>query len=97
MYAVIETGGKQYKVQKGDEIFVEKLAAEDGKEVEFKFREDGKQQYQLIAENDDNQKYFETLGYKPIYEKTKTRSSVNVDEQDPNAREEQSVKIPGIQ
>lgn len=36
MYAVIETGGKQYKVQKDDEIFVEKLAAEDGKEVEFK-------------------------------------------------------------
>ena len=35
MYAVIETGGKHYKVQKGDEIFVEKLATEDGKEVEF--------------------------------------------------------------
>ncbi len=25
MYAVIETGGKQYRVQKGDTIFVEKL------------------------------------------------------------------------
>lgn len=28
MYAVIETGGKQYKVQQGDVIFVEKLDAE---------------------------------------------------------------------
>ena len=36
MYAVIETGGKQYKVQKDDEIFVEKLATEEGKTVEFK-------------------------------------------------------------
>ena len=25
MYAVIETGGKQYQVQEGDEIFIEKL------------------------------------------------------------------------
>ena len=25
MYAVIETGGKQYKVQEGDSLFVEKL------------------------------------------------------------------------
>ena len=28
MYAVIETGGKQYKVQDGDVIFVEKLDVE---------------------------------------------------------------------
>ncbi len=28
MYAVIETGGKQYQVSEGDVIFVEKLAAE---------------------------------------------------------------------
>ena len=25
MYAIIETGGKQYQVKEGDEIFVEKL------------------------------------------------------------------------
>ena len=25
MYAIIETGGKQYKVQNGDVLFVEKL------------------------------------------------------------------------
>jgi len=35
MYAVIETGGKQYKVQEGDVIFVEKLEAEDGATVTF--------------------------------------------------------------
>lgn len=36
MYAVIETGGKQYKVENGDVIFVEKLAAEADSTVEFK-------------------------------------------------------------
>lgn len=35
MYAVIETGGKQYKVQEGDVVFVEKLTAEEGSEVTF--------------------------------------------------------------
>ncbi len=33
MYAVIETGGKQYKVSEGDVIFVEKLGAEEGESV----------------------------------------------------------------
>ena len=36
MFAIIETGGKQYKVSEGDEIFVEKLDAEAGAEVNFK-------------------------------------------------------------
>ena len=35
MYAVIETGGKQYRVQSGDVIRVEKLDAEPGGEVAF--------------------------------------------------------------
>lgn len=34
-YAVIETGGKQYKVQEGDVIFIEKLAAEADETVTF--------------------------------------------------------------
>lgn len=34
MYAVIETGGKQYQVKEGDEIFVEKLGIDEG-EVSF--------------------------------------------------------------
>jgi ribosomal protein L21 len=35
MYAIIETGGKQYKVQEGDVVFVEKLAAEAGSAYTF--------------------------------------------------------------
>ena len=35
MFAVIETGGKQYKVQNGDVIYVEKLAQEEHSEVKF--------------------------------------------------------------
>lgn len=35
MFAIIETGGKQYKVNEGDVIFVEKLNAEEGTSVTF--------------------------------------------------------------
>ncbi|MDR3344362.1 MAG: 50S ribosomal protein L21 [Oscillospiraceae bacterium] len=35
MYAIIETGGKQYQVQAGDELYIEKLAEEDGAELTF--------------------------------------------------------------
>lgn len=35
VYAVIVTGGKQYKVSEGDVIFVEKLEAEEGSEYTF--------------------------------------------------------------
>ena len=35
MYAIIETGGKQYRVQEGDKVVVEKLAVEEGQEVAF--------------------------------------------------------------
>ena len=35
MFAVIETGGKQYKVSVGDVVFVEKLGVEDGAEYTF--------------------------------------------------------------
>lgn len=35
MYAVIETGGKQYRVAPGQTVRVEKLPAEDGAEVTF--------------------------------------------------------------
>ena len=45
MYAVIKTGGKQYKVEVGDEIFVEKLAGEAGEQVTFE---------EVLAISDDN-------------------------------------------
>ncbi|MCP3030448.1 50S ribosomal protein L21 [Halobacillus sp. A1] len=35
MYAIIETGGKQIKVQEGQEIYVEKVNVEDGETVTF--------------------------------------------------------------
>ena len=35
MFAIIETGGKQYKVSEGDVIFVEKLDVNEGDEVKF--------------------------------------------------------------
>ena len=35
MYAIIETGGKQLKVEAGDTIFVEKLDVEEGTEYTF--------------------------------------------------------------
>ena len=35
MFAVIKTGGKQYRVQEGQTLKVEKLAVEEGKKVNF--------------------------------------------------------------
>ncbi len=37
MYAIIQTGGKQYKVSEGDVVYIEKLEAEEG--ASFKFEE----------------------------------------------------------
>ncbi|ABI56199.1 50S ribosomal protein L21 [Alkalilimnicola ehrlichii MLHE-1] len=46
MYAVIKTGGKQYKVSEGDVLRVEKLAGEAGASVEF-------DQVLMVGEGDD--------------------------------------------
>ena len=46
MYAVIKTGGKQYKVAEGESIFVEKLDVQAGEEVVF-------DQVILVANDDD--------------------------------------------
>lgn len=35
MYAIIQTGGKQYRVAEGDVVYVEKLEAGEGDAVEF--------------------------------------------------------------
>jgi large subunit ribosomal protein L21 len=35
MYAIIKTGGKQYPVEAGDRLFVEKLDVEPGAKIEF--------------------------------------------------------------
>ena len=44
MYAVIETGGKQYQVKEGDVIYIEKLDSEVDSEVVFD---------KIVAVNDD--------------------------------------------
>ena len=35
MFAIIKTGGKQFRVQNGDVIFVEKINAAEGETVDF--------------------------------------------------------------
>ena len=52
MYAIIETGGKQYKVAEGDVIRVEKLGAEAGETVTFD---------QVLAVNNDGLKVGEDV------------------------------------
>ncbi len=46
MYAVIETGGKQYKVAPGDRLLVERLPVDVGESVVF-------DQVLLVVDNDD--------------------------------------------
>lgn len=48
MYAIIKTGGKQYKVSEGDLVRVEKLNAEVGDKVDF--------DQVLLVKNDDDLK-----------------------------------------
>ena len=46
MYAVIQTGGKQYRVSEGDTLRVEKLGADEGSEV-------GLEKVLMVADGDD--------------------------------------------
>lgn len=64
MYAIIETGGKQYKVKKGDVIRVEKLNAEVGKKFTFD---------KVLAVSKDGSLDFGT----PILEKATVTASVD--------------------
>ncbi len=60
MYAIIKTGGKQYKVKTGDIIEVERLGEDAGKEVRFEtlfLNQDGKL---MIVEGSNAGKHFVT-------------------------------------
>jgi large subunit ribosomal protein L21 len=46
MYAVIKTGGKQYRVSQGDTLRIEKLEAGEGESVEF-------EQVLMVGEGED--------------------------------------------
>ena len=49
MHAIIETGGKQYRVAPGDVIRVEKLAGDVGSEVELPVKASIKDGGELVA------------------------------------------------
>jgi len=49
MHAIIETGGKQYRVAPGDVVRVEKLEGDVGAEVELPLRAVFKDEGQLLA------------------------------------------------
>ena len=49
MHAIIETGGKQYRVAPGDVIRVEKLAGEIGSEVELAVKAAFKEGGELVS------------------------------------------------
>lgn len=63
MYAVIKTGGKQYRVSEGDRLRVEKLPVEAGENVEF-------DQVLLISNGDET-----TVGT-PLVDGSKVTASV---------------------
>ena len=52
MHAIIQTGGKQYRVAPGDVVRVEKLPGEAGSEVEFPTLAVFKDEGQLVAGSD---------------------------------------------
>ena len=56
MYAVVKTGGKQYRVQQGQYLLVEKLAADEGSTVQLE---------PLLVGGDDNA-VFDADGLKKV-------------------------------
>ncbi|SFJ41738.1 50S ribosomal protein L21 [Thermoflavimicrobium dichotomicum] len=63
MYAVIETGGKQYRVEKDSVLFIEKLDAQEGETVTFD---------KVLLVNKDG----ETIVGKPVVEGAKVTGKV---------------------
>ena len=63
MHAIIETGGKQYKVAEGDTLFIEKLPVEAGDAVTFD---------QVLAVIDEDKATFGT----PVVEGAKVEANV---------------------
>ena len=63
MYAIIETGGKQLKVEAGDAIFVEKL------EVEATVEKQGKERKVTIYKYNAKKHYHKKQGHRQPYTK----------------------------
>lgn len=49
MYAIIKTGGKQYRVSVGDVVYVEKLNADEEANVEFEVAAIGKEEGMVVG------------------------------------------------
>ena len=49
MYAIIKTGGKQYRVSVGDVVYVEKLNAQEEENVEFDVIAVGKEDGMVVG------------------------------------------------
>lgn len=69
MYAIIETGGKQYKVEAGTKLRVEKLNAKEGEQIELKtvlVNKDGelKTEGTTIAEVKEHKKHKKVIVFK---------------------------------
>ena len=64
MHAIIETGGKQFKVSEGDTLFIEKLPVEAGDAVTFD---------QVLAVIDEDKATFGT----PVVEGAKVEATVD--------------------
>ena len=69
MYAIIKTGGKQYRVAEGDVVMVEKLAANEGEAVTF-------DQVLTVVEDD------EVVVGKPLVEGAKVTAKVEAQGKD---------------
>ena len=70
MYAVIETGGKQYRVQEGDVVTIEKLNVEAGEKVV----ENGKAKKVIIYKYKSKKDYRKKQGHRQPYTMVKIES-----------------------
>ena len=73
MYAIIATGGKQYKVAEGDVIRVEKLGAEAGETVTFDqvVVENGKAKKVIVYKYKRKTGYHKKNGHRQQFTKVK--------------------------
>ncbi len=70
MFAIFETGGKQYKVQQGDTIYVEKLDVDEKKEIKF--------ENILMIDNKVGQPYLKGASVVAIVDKHGKRKKIRV-------------------
>ena len=76
MKAVIETGGKQYLVEEGTVLYVEKLDVEEGKEVTFDkvLMVNGKAKKIVVYKYNPKKNYHKKQGHRQPYTKVEVKS-----------------------